>query len=377
MKYTTIILSIIALLLSACTTSVSQESDSQTQMSASQPVKQENSPELPPTPHPVRSRWGGFPLNSAGSLWGSFSLYPARSLWGGFPLDLTSAAETPSPPSTNASSSTAPTCNPTDDFCITQHLFPFQRPFSSTFNTSIESSYPYGSTQFEALAPHHGVEILNPTGTPVLAVEDGIVVVAGNDSHSVFGPWEDFYGNLVVLEHHLPEINESVYTLYGHLSTVRVRVGQTVRRGEAIGEVGITGRAIGSHLHFEVRVGANTYANTRNPALWFVPHTDENGQQYGVLAGKIGNTHGDPIYLTVKAEYYPDVNGSPVETYYIETYAPDTNPIGSNEIYQENFILSDLPPGHYRIVLSASGKWTERWVKVEPGKLSSVTILSE
>lgn len=351
MKYTTIILSISVLLLSACTTSISQEPDSQTKISVPQPVQQENiSPDLPSTPHPSRSRWGGFPLNSAGSLWGSFSLYPARSLWGGFPLNLTSAAETPSSLSTTASLSTAPTCKPMGDFCITEHPFPFQRPFSSIFNTSIESSYPHGSTQFEALAPHHGVEIINSTGTPVLAVEDGIAIVAGNDSHSVFGPWEDFYGNLVVLEHHLPDIDEPVYTLYGHLSTIRVQVGQTVRRGEAIGEVGITGRAIGSHLHFEVRIETTINVNTRNPALWLVPHIDDDGQQYDVLAGKIVTAQGDPIYLTIKAECYSDINELPDDIYYIETYAPDLSPIKSDDMYQENFVLADLPPGHYRIV---------------------------
>ena len=209
-----------------------------------------------------------------------------------------------------------------------------------------------------------------------MAVEGGIVVVAGNDAHSVLGPWENFYGNLVVLEHHLPNMDEPVYTLYGHLSTVMVQVGQTVKSGEPIGEVGITGRSVGSHLHFEIRVGANTYVNTRNPALWLVPRVDENDQQYGTLAGKIANEHGDPIYVTVKAEYYSDINGSPDDVHYIETYAPDTDPIKGSDIYQENFILTALLPGHYRIVLSASGKWTDRWVEVESGKLSFVTIES-
>jgi len=220
------------------------------------------------------------------------------------------------------------------------------------------------------------VEILNPTGTPVLAVEEGTVVVAGNDAHSAYGPWENFYGNLVVLEHHLPGMEEPVYTLYGHLSTVMVQVGQSVKRGELLGEVGATGRAIGSHLHFEVRVGDNQYADTRNPGLWFFPRKDEDGQQYGALAGKLGNAQGNPIYSTLKAEYYPDINGSPDNTFYIETYATDIDPIGNNDTYQENFVLPDLPPGWYRIALNASGKWTERWVEVEPGKLSFVTIVS-
>ncbi len=86
---------------------------------------------------------------------------------------------------------------------------------------------------------------------------------------------------------------------------------------------------------------------------------------------------GDPIDLTFEAEYYSDVTGPPEKTYYIETYATDIEPIRGIDVYQENFVLIDLPPGHYRIALSASGKWTERWVEVEAGKLSFVTIVSK
>ena len=367
MKSLSVTLLILALILSACTTKTSQESNSPPQRFVSQPAQPV--PEPPPTPHPARSSWGGFPLSSAGSLMGSFSLHPARSLWGGFPLK-------PALIDKATTSSAAPSCESIGDFCIIQHHFPFQQPFSSIFNTSIESSYLYGNTQFGHLAPHHGVEILNPTGTPILAVGDGVVAVAGNDAHNKYGPWENFYGNLVILEHHVPGMEEPVYTLYGHLSTVKVQVGQTVKGGDLIGEVGATGRAIGSHLHFEVRVGSNTYADTRNPGLWLSPRNGENGQQYGTLVGKISSPQGNPIYLTLKVEYYPDTKKSPKETYYIETYASDTNPIGNNDIYQENFALIDLPPGYYRIALSASGKWTERWVEVESGKLLFVTIVS-
>jgi murein DD-endopeptidase MepM/ murein hydrolase activator NlpD len=190
-----------------------------------------------------------------------------------------------------------------DNFCVIQHLFAFQRPFSSTFNTAAESSYLYGTTQFGAIPPHHGVEILNPTGTPVLAVEDGTIVVAVNDAHRVFGLWESFYGNFVVIEHHLSGIDVPIYTLYGHLSIISV-------------EIGATGGAIGSHLHFKVREEANLYDNTRNPALWLSPRMDENGQQLGALAGKFYNLHGNHIYFTIKTEYYPDVNEEPEQTFF-------------------------------------------------------------
>jgi murein DD-endopeptidase MepM/ murein hydrolase activator NlpD len=390
MKPTTVALLIIAFVLSACTTRASQGIDSQSQTPPTRSVRTETLPsEQLPASYLARSAWGGFHLNSAGSLLGNFSHNPARSVWGGFPLNpaliaaakpslsvMFSSVSFSSQPSSSPPSSSDPSCEPTEDFCIIQHSFSFQQPFSSAFNTAIESSYLYGTTEFGALAPHHGVEILNPTGTPVLAVADGRVVAAGSDVHDAYGPWENFYGNLVVLEHHLPDIEEQVYTLYGHLSTIQVQVGQAVEAGELLGDVGATGRAIGSHLHFEVRMGTNQYTSTRNPALWFFPRKDEDGQQYGALAGKLDNAQGNPIYSTLKAEYYPDINGSPDNTFYIETYATDIDPIGNNDTYQENFALPDLPPGWYRIALNASGKWTERWVEVEPGKLSFVTIVS-
>ena len=362
MKPLTLTLLIIVLALSACTSRTNQEFDVNHQTLTLRPFQIKTSrSEQAPASRRARSVWGGFHLNLAMIV-----------------------TEKPSSPalfssllSSSSQSSIAPLCESTEDFCIFQHYFPFQRPFSPDFNTAIEPTYLYGTTEFGALAPHHGVEILNPTGTPILAVEDGTIVVAGNDAHRAYGPWENFYGNLVVILHHLPYVEEPVYTLYGHLSKITVQVGQAVKAGEIIGEVGATGRAIGSHLHFEVRVGTNQYTSTRNPALWLVPRTDENGQQYGTLAGKLDNAQGNPIDSTFKAEYYPDINGSPEKTYYIETYATDIDPIKSDDTYQENFILIDLPPGHYRIALSASGKWTERWVEVEAGKLSFVTIVSK
>jgi len=347
----------IALMLSASSTTVYQDPGFHPSTFSSRIVQiDKRSSGQPAAAYPVRSSWSGYHLNATRSR-GNFSLHPTRVI--------------PSRPSLSPSA-----CEPAEDICITQHHFSFQYPFSSFYNTAIEPSYLYGTTQFGSLAPHHGVEILNPTGTPVLAVEGGVVIVAGNDAHSEYGPWENFYGNLVVLEHHLPDTEEPVYTLYGHLSTIQVQVGETVEKGDVVGEVGSTGRAIGSHLHFEVRVGANQYANTRNPALWLYPH-NEDGESEGALAGKLESGHGNPIYATIKIEYYPDINGPPDKTFFVETYATEIDPFTSDDTYQENFVLTDLVPGFYRIALSASGAWTDRWVEVEPGKLSFVTIVSK
>jgi murein DD-endopeptidase MepM/ murein hydrolase activator NlpD len=85
---------------------------------------------------------------------------------------------------------------------------------------------------------HRGVDLACPTGTPVSAVGDGIVLFAGR--------W-GCYGKVVVLRH-----SGDVVTLYAHLSQVKVRRGWPVRQGEVIGAVGATGCVTGSHLHFEL-----------------------------------------------------------------------------------------------------------------------------
>ncbi len=90
---------------------------------------------------------------------------------------------------------------------------------------------------------HKAMDIANKTGTPILAADSGKVVVSG---------WTDNtgYGNRVMIDH-----GNGFVTLYGHMSVVSVQVGQTVRRGDVIGQIGSTGRSTGPHLHFEVRRG--------------------------------------------------------------------------------------------------------------------------
>ncbi|HYB94187.1 MAG TPA: M23 family metallopeptidase [Vicinamibacterales bacterium] len=88
---------------------------------------------------------------------------------------------------------------------------------------------------------HPGLDISADKGDPVYVTADGKVTnasVAGN------------YGNLVVVDHGF-----GLETRYGHLSAFKVKVGQTVKRGDLIGLVGSTGRTTGAHLHYEVRAG--------------------------------------------------------------------------------------------------------------------------
>ena len=85
---------------------------------------------------------------------------------------------------------------------------------------------------------HEGIDISTDKGDPVYATADATV-----DAASYSGD----YGNLVVLRHAF-----GLATRYGHLSRFIVRVGQSVKRGDVIGYVGATGRATGSHLHYEI-----------------------------------------------------------------------------------------------------------------------------
>jgi len=88
---------------------------------------------------------------------------------------------------------------------------------------------------------HPGLDISADKGDPVYVTADGKVTnasVAGN------------YGNLVVVDHGF-----GLETRYGHLSAFKVKVGQTVKRGDLVGLVGSTGRTTGAHLHYEVRAG--------------------------------------------------------------------------------------------------------------------------
>jgi murein DD-endopeptidase MepM/ murein hydrolase activator NlpD len=90
-----------------------------------------------------------------------------------------------------------------------------------------------GSREF-----HRGLDIVAPTGTPVLAPADGLVTAAGRMSG---------YGKTVHLSH-----GAGLGSRFGHLSEILVKPGQRVRRGDVIGRVGSTGRSTGPHLHYEI-----------------------------------------------------------------------------------------------------------------------------
>ena len=87
--------------------------------------------------------------------------------------------------------------------------------------------------------PHGGIDISGARGTPIVAVDEGVVMFSGR------GP--DGYGNVVMIDH-----GNGLMTLYAHNERNVVRQGQRVRRGQTVALMGHTGQASGTHVHFEV-----------------------------------------------------------------------------------------------------------------------------
>lgn len=254
--------------------------------------------------------------------------------------------------------------------CSLDGHFPFQRPIGSTGKQVIERSYPYGSTLDGMLELHHGVEFYNAQGTPILAAADGTVIFAGDDKLTLLSWVTGYYGNVVVLEHHLPGLPETLYTLYGHQYQVNVTAGQEVGVGEVIGYVGATGSARGSHLHFEVRVSNNDYKSNRNPELWLQPLPGT-----GALAGRIEDPGGGLTKGKVNIQRIENGVLNPFSVAAVETYATAAQPINPDDIYQENFAIGDLPAGEYRLSLMNNGALYEQVIKIEAGRLTLVRLV--
>ena len=96
---------------------------------------------------------------------------------------------------------------------------------------------------------HDGIDIPAPKGTPIVAVDNGVVVYSDNGIRG--------YGNMIVIAH-----TDDIFTVYAHNNSNKVDKGDSVKKGEKIAEIGNTGRSTGPHLHFEIRIKNKS----RNPA---------------------------------------------------------------------------------------------------------------
>lgn len=233
--------------------------------------------------------------------------------------------------------------------------------------------FPYGATGGGRYHLHHGVDYMNPAGTPVLAAAAGNIVVAGTDLEIVYGKKPDFYGNLVIQELDQRFQGQPVFVLYAHLSQVLVSPGNHVESGDVVGLVGQTGVAIGNHLHLEVRLGVNDYGSTRNPVLWLRP---EPGQ--GVIAGLVLDADGRPVCETPVTFFRAAEPGKwwrQTQTYG-NTDKETDSPILVNADDQlgENFALGYVPAGEYLVKVKIGDRSYVKPVTVEVGDIAFVLI---
>lgn len=103
---------------------------------------------------------------------------------------------------------------------------------------------------------HEGMDIAGKTGDPIYSALEGKVIYAG---------WESGYGLVIKLSH-----SGNIQTIYGHCSSIGVKIGQNIKKGEVIGKVGSTGNSTGPHLHFEVRINGKP----ENPAKYIYNKTE-------------------------------------------------------------------------------------------------------
>lgn len=98
---------------------------------------------------------------------------------------------------------------------------------------------------------HDGIDIPAPQGTPIVAVDPGVVIYSDNGIRG--------YGNMIVIAH-----GDDIFTVYAHNKKNKVDKGERVDKGQTIALIGNTGRSTGPHLHFEIRVKNKV----RNPAQY-------------------------------------------------------------------------------------------------------------
>lgn len=135
----------------------------------------------------------------------------------------------------------------------------WEGPFLQLGNSQVEASFADHRTYFYMgrevdRQVHLGFDLAVTAKVPIVATNRGTVLNAG---------WLGIFGNCVIIDHGL-----GVQSLYGHLSSFDVKVGDEVAKGQTIGRSGMTGLAGGDHLHFTLLVGGVMV----NPVEWWDPH---------------------------------------------------------------------------------------------------------
>ena len=232
------------------------------------------------------------------------------------------------------------------------------RPVAPEHQNLKDQTYLYGSTMGGNFRQHQGNEYNAPEGTPLLAVDDGIIVFIDKE-----------IGHLV-LKCDRREGDLFVYAHYHHQLEILKKVGDKVKRGEVIGKIGKKGNVTNEHLHFEVSLStvddSNQESDTRNSELWVEPLSGT-----GTIAGLLSDSDGNPVG---GARIYGVTKPIPTESpfSFAETYQDKVNP---DESYGENFVIGDVPEGEYTLICHHDGKSAAARVLVEAGKITTVKMV--
>ncbi len=243
--------------------------------------------------------------------------------------------------------------------------FYFTRPVAADQVNWPIADYRYGGIFFAPNIVHTGIDIDAEDEAPIQAAGAGTVVWAGWGLFTETPKNEnDPYGLAVAIRHDFGYKEQQLYTVYAHMSKVLVVVGQHIETGDLLGLVGATGAVTGPHVHFEVRMGLNSFDDTFNPELWIAPP-----QGWGVLVGRVLDTDKETISrkdVIVRSE-------ETKKTYLVKTYGSG-GAINFDPYYNENLVLGDLPAGIYKIVISFDKKNIQTWVEIFPGQVTYFTF---
>lgn len=248
----------------------------------------------------------------------------------------------------------------------------FIRPVDSNAQNYGLFYYPFGSdgTEENPWRVHHGIDMSNPVGETVRAAGSGMVIWAADGLRVEGGVFQNTlsYGNVVVIQHDFGYRGQPLYTLYAHLSAALTERGRYVNAGDVIGLVGESGRVSGPHVHFEVRVGENAYANTYNPVLWMVPYVGT-----GVISGRVVDDFGKMVTdadITIKNWATGLVEQTTTSYVNLDTGFD----VRSDPAWQENFAVGDIPVGRYEVIATINGTRVSKIIDVVEGTTSFVEI---
>jgi murein DD-endopeptidase MepM/ murein hydrolase activator NlpD len=239
--------------------------------------------------------------------------------------------------------------------------FYFSRPIAAEDIRWILANYRYGGVFIRGVV-HTGIDIPVLTGTKVYAAGPGRVTWVGYGLLAGKYDPNDPYGLAIVIRHDFGYQGQTLYTVYGHLSKVNVIRGQLVETGEKLGLSGATGNVTGPHLHFEVRIGRNSFSRSRNPELWLSPPLG-----WGILAGRLTNVFGELLFnreVWIKSE----TSG---RKWYVESYGGGAT--NADPYYKENMVIGDLPAGSYSIWIPSETSQHANF-EILPGRVSYFTF---